>query len=113
MLMFSTAGVPPFVGFWAKLQIIQALLGSGHCWRSPSWPSSTSVIGAFYYLRVVWLMYFEAPGESRRRGATGMRLVLGVNALAVLALGVLPRPAAGLCRAGHSGELSLTVRIAT
>ena len=76
-VMFSTAGVPPFVGFWAKLQIIQALLGSGHLWLAII-AVVASVIGAFYYLRVVWLMYFEAPGEQPRAStrAAGVRLVL-------------------------------------
>ena len=59
VLMFSTAGVPPFVGFWAKLWIIQALLGSGHVWLA-TFAVLISVVGAFYYLRVVWYMYFEA-----------------------------------------------------
>ena len=75
-LMFSTAGVPPFVGFWAKLWIIQALLGAGHVWLA-TFAVLVSVVGAFYYLRVVWYMYFDAPGdrpvpEARPR----MRLIL-------------------------------------
>src|SRR5580692_11424329 len=78
-LMFSTAGVPPFVGFWAKLWIIQALLAGGHVWLS-TFAVLVSVIGAFYYLRVVWYMYFDAADgrpvpETRPR----MRLVLVLN----------------------------------
>ena len=98
-VMFSTAGVPPFVGFWAKLQIIQALLGSGLMRPTPSSRVVASVIGAFYYLRVVWLMYFEAPGEQPpMRARPGMRLVLAINALAVLALGIVPGALLALCR---------------
>jgi NADH-quinone oxidoreductase subunit N len=57
------------------------------------------VVGAFYYLRVVWLMYFEPPGElpALTRSA-GLRLMLAINAIAVLALGVLPEQLLALCR---------------
>src|SRR6185312_9121541 len=63
VLMFSTAGVPPFVGFWAKLRIIQELWVTGHTWLVIL-AVTTSVIGAFYYLRVVKLMYFDAPADQ-------------------------------------------------
>jgi NADH-quinone oxidoreductase subunit N len=97
-VMFSTAGVPPFVGFWAKLSIIEALLGAGHLWLAII-AVVASVVGAFYYLRVVWLMYFEPPAEQPALvKATGMRLVLAVNALAVLALGIVPETLLALCR---------------
>jgi NADH-quinone oxidoreductase subunit N len=98
-IMFSTAGVPPFVGFWAKLQIIEALLGSDHLALALV-AVLASVIGAFYYLRIVWLMYFEAPGEqpAMSRGM-GLRVVLAINALAVLALGIMPEQLLALCRA--------------
>jgi len=90
--------VPPFVGFWAKLQIIQALLASGHLTLALI-AVVASVVGAFYYLRVVWLMYFEAPAEQPPLGkAPGMRLVLAINALAVLALGIMPEQLLALCR---------------
>ncbi len=97
-VMFSTAGVPPFVGFWAKLQIIQALLGANQLWLALV-AVVASVIGAFYYLRVVWLMYFEpAADQPPVARAAGMRLVLAVNALAVLALGIVPGQLLALCR---------------
>ena len=63
VLMFSTAGVPPFVGFWAKLWIIQALLDTQHVWLV-TFAVLTSVVGAFYYLRVIWFMYFDAGREQ-------------------------------------------------
>lgn len=97
VLMLSTAGIPPFVGFWAKLLIIQALWGSGH-------PAliiiavALSVVGAFYYLRVIKLMYFDEPGDLPRAIARpGVRLALGVNAAAVLLLGLLPNGLLLLC----------------
>jgi NADH-quinone oxidoreductase subunit N len=98
-VMFSTAGVPPFVGFWAKLQIIEALLGSDHLTLALI-AVVASVVGAFYYLRIVWLMYFEAPGEQPAMvPAPGVRVVLAINALAVLMLGVFPGGLLALCRA--------------
>jgi NADH-quinone oxidoreductase subunit N len=96
-LMFSTAGVPPFIGFWAKLWIIQALLGSRHTWLA-TFAVLISVVGAFYYLRVVWYMYFEAAGdrpvpEARAR----MRLILVINTVAVTIMGVLPNALLRIC----------------
>jgi NADH-quinone oxidoreductase subunit N len=98
MLMFSTAGVPPFVGFWAKLRIFQALWESNHLWLVVI-SAGMSVIGAFYYLRVIKLMYFDAPPAEYPppQHSTGVRLVLGINAAAVLVLGVDPAPLLDLC----------------
>jgi NADH-quinone oxidoreductase subunit N len=97
MLMFSTAGVPPFVGFWAKLWIIQALLGGGHVWLA-TYAVVISVVGAYYYLRVVWYMYFEAPGDRPRPETRArMRFILALNAAAVLLLGLLPNGLLSLC----------------
>jgi NADH-quinone oxidoreductase subunit N len=97
VLMFSTAGIPPFVGFWAKLWIVQALLAGGHIWLA-TLAVLVSVVGAFYYLRVVWFMYFEAPGgRPRAPRRARMRLVLLLNALAVVILGVLPNSLLVLC----------------
>jgi NADH-quinone oxidoreductase subunit N len=97
MLMFSTAGVPPFVGFWAKLQVLQAL------WNADQMAlviigAAVSVVGVYYYLRIVKLMYFDDPGElPRTRGPASVRFVLAVNALAVLALGLVPDALLQLC----------------
>ncbi len=95
VLMFSTAGVPPFIGFWAKLWIIQALLTTGHVWLAV-FAVVISVVGAFYYLRVVWYMYFEAAGDRPvPERKPRMRLILLLNTLAVAALGLLPQCAIG------------------
>lgn len=96
-LMFSTAGVPPFIGFWAKLWIIQALLGSRHA-ELATFVVLISVVGAFYYLRVVWYMYFEAAGdrpvpEARWR----MRFILLLNTAAVTLMGLLPNALLRIC----------------
>jgi NADH-quinone oxidoreductase subunit N len=89
--MFSTAGIPPFVGFWPKLRIIESLLGPGYVWLAGI-AVFMSVIGAFYYLRVVWLMYFEKAPEDLPAPVTRLplRLLLSVNAVAALALGLFP-----------------------
>jgi NADH-quinone oxidoreductase subunit N len=98
VIMFSTAGVPPFVGFWAKLWIIQALLTSHHVWLA-TFAVLMSVIGAFYYLRVVWYMYFEAPvDQTPSLIKPRMRLILLINTLAVVALGLLPNSLLEICQ---------------
>ena len=97
VLMFSTAGVPPFIGFWAKLWIIQALLGTAHVGVA-TFAVLISVVGCFYYLRVVWYMYFEAPGERpvpARRAR--MRAILIINTAGVVILGFLPNTLLSLC----------------
>jgi len=98
VLMFSTAGVPPFVGFWAKLRIFQVLWESHHLWLVVI-AAAMSVVGAYYYLRVIKLMYFDPPPETLPPTArsAGVRFALGLNAAAVLALGVLPGPLLDLC----------------
>jgi NADH-quinone oxidoreductase subunit N len=98
LLMFSTAGVPPLVGFWAKLRIFQALWETHHLWLVII-AAATSVVGAFYYLRVIKLMYFDEPvGPPQPAMASGgVRLALGLNAAAVFVLGVLPAPLLNLC----------------
>jgi len=98
MLMFSTAGVPPFVGFWAKLRIFQVLWETQHFWLVVV-AAGMSVVGAFYYLRIIKLMYFDAPPEHYPppQHSAGVRMTLGINAAAVLILGVLPAPLLDLC----------------
>jgi NADH-quinone oxidoreductase subunit N len=97
MLMFSMAGVPPFVGFWAKLAVIQAILHAGHLWLAVT-AVLFSVVGAYYYLRVVKLMYFDEPTErAPLEGSGALRFVLSMNGLAVLALGLFPGLLLALC----------------
>jgi len=98
VLMFSTAGVPPFVGFWAKLRIFQVLWESHHLWLVII-AAAMSVVGAYYYLRIIKLMYFDEPAGQApaARQEVGVRLALGINAAAVLLLGLLPAPLLDLC----------------
>ena len=98
MLMFSTAGVPPFVGFWAKLAIFESLWEAGSLVLVVI-AAIASVIGAFYYIRVVKLMYFDdAPAQPRGEAGASLRFVLGLNALAALVLGLVPGVLIDICR---------------
>ena len=97
MIMFSLAGVPPFVGFYAKVVVLESLLATDMFWLAGSAVFFT-VIGAFYYLRVVWYMYFTDPlNEESLEAATDLRVVLSVNGLALLVLGVFPGGLLNLC----------------
>jgi NADH-quinone oxidoreductase subunit N len=101
LLMFSLAGVPPTVGFYAKLVVLQALLGSGIT-TGMVWLAVIAVlfslVGAFYYLRVVKVMYFEEPAETAPIiAAQDMRVALSANGAFVLVLGVIPQYLLALC----------------
>jgi NADH-quinone oxidoreductase subunit N len=96
-LMFSMAGVPPFVGFFAKLNVISAVLASGYA-EIAVLMVLASVVGAYYYLKVIWYMYFEpAEDQALLQASTDTRLVLSLNSLAVLALGIVPGWLMALC----------------
>jgi len=98
ILMFSLAGVPPFIGFWAKLGVIQAVLGVHLTWLAVV-AVLFSVVGAYYYLRVVKLMYFDEPSDATAIGGSMlMRTVLSANALLVLGLGIIPGSLLQLCQ---------------
>ena len=97
VLLLSLAGVPPMVGFYAKLAVLQAALAAGHFWLVIL-AVLMSLVGAYYYLRVVKMMYFDEPVETAPIAApAGMRLTLSLNGAAVVALGVLPGPLMGAC----------------
>ena len=98
-LMFSMAGVPPFIGFFGKLNVIDAVLSAGHPGLAVLMVLA-SVVGAYYYLRVIWYMYFE-QGEDQAvlQASNDTRIVLSLNSLAVLALGIVPGWLWALCTA--------------
>jgi NADH-quinone oxidoreductase subunit N len=99
LLMFSLAGIPPTVGFYAKLAVLQSVIAAGHVWLAVV-AVLFSLIGAFYYLRVVKLMYFDDPVDAAPIEARAdMRMLLSANGVAVLALGIVPQPLMGLCLA--------------
>src|SRR5450830_35465 len=90
VLMFSLAGIPPMVGFFAKLSVLQAVIGTGQIWLAVV-AVVFSLVGAFYYLRVVKLMYFDEPADDNKIVAGfDIRLVLSINGMAILVLGLWP-----------------------
>jgi len=123
LLMFSLAGVPPTAGFYAKFSVLSAAVQAGQIWLAVV-AVIFSLIGAFYYLRIVKLMYFDEPaqapaGDSPLQAVAGdapasyaaggsaavlvaegpgpARALLTVNSLAVLLLGILPQPLMAVC----------------
>ena len=98
ILMFSLAGLPPFIGFIAKLGVIQAVLDVHYTWLAVV-AVLFSVVGAFFYLRIVKLMYFDEPTETAVIGGSMlMRTLLSVNALLAFGFGVLPGTLLQLCQ---------------
>ena len=98
--MFSLAGVPPLVGFYAKLAVLQALVASGQVFYigMAVFAVMASLVGAFYYLRVVKVMYFDSPITATTVSApTDVRVVLSVNGALVLILGIVPGGLMTLC----------------
>lgn len=88
--MFGMAGVPPWVGFFAKLNVINVVLDAGFP-ELAILMVVASVIGAYYYLRVIWYMYFEeAVDHAVFQAKVDTRAILSVNGIAVLALGIMP-----------------------
>ena len=97
MVMFSLAGVPPFVGFYAKLVVLSSVLDAGLVWLAVA-GVMFAVVGAFYYVRLVWYMYFTEPNEaSGLQVPNDLRVVLSANVLGLLALGLFPGALLDLC----------------
>ena len=98
LIMFSLAGIPPTAGFYAKLAVFQAAVAAGHVWLAVA-AVLLSLVGAFYYLRVVKLMYFDDPAAAQpvRPQPVG-RLVLSANGLFLLVFGILPQSLMAMCK---------------
>lgn len=97
MLMLSLAGVPPVVGFYAKLSVLQAVLSTGQIWLAVL-AVFFSLIGAYYYLRVVKVMYFDEPLDTSKIVASkDVRVALSINGAALLVLGLVPGPLMTAC----------------
>ena len=102
MSMFSLAGLPPLVGFYAKLGVLQALISSGQTSYLvlAVFAVMMSLIGAFYYLRVIKVMYFDAPHSHNAQPISApadARIVLGINGALLLVLGIAPGSLMTLC----------------
>jgi NADH-quinone oxidoreductase subunit N len=96
-IMLSLAGIPPLVGFFGKLNVIDAVLSSGYTGLAIVMVLA-SVVGAYYYLRVIWYMYFEeAEDQALLQASSDTRIILSLNAVAVLALGLVPGWLWALC----------------
>jgi NADH-quinone oxidoreductase subunit N len=105
LIMFSLAGVPPVVGFYAKLSVFQAVMAAGMTWLVVA-AVLFSLIGAFYYLRVVKLMYFDEPQDRMSLTPTvDVRALLTINGVAVLVLGLLPGGLMDLCQRAIQNSL--------
>ena len=97
LVMFSLAGVPLTIGFFAKLTVIESIIGVGYYWLAVV-AVLTSLIGAFYYLRIVKLMYFDEPLDTNAITVRGdAHFMFSVNGLALLVLGCVPQPLLALC----------------
>jgi NADH-quinone oxidoreductase subunit N len=97
VLFLSMAGLPPFVGFWAKLEVFLAVLNAGFVWLA-IFAAVMSIIGLFYYLKVVKAIFFdEAEKEQKVVAVRGLRLGLGITSLSAVILGLFPAKLMELC----------------
>jgi NADH-quinone oxidoreductase subunit N len=97
ILMLSMAGVPPLLGFWAKWSVLSQVVSAGLMWLAIL-AVLLAVIGAFYYLRMIKLMYFDPPQDSEPLTANlDMRIGISVNALLILGLGLMPQSLMQVC----------------
>ncbi|QDC43818.1 NADH-quinone oxidoreductase subunit NuoN [Methylophilus medardicus] len=105
IIMFSMAGIPPTIGFYAKFTVLQAAWQAGFTWQVVL-AVLMATVGAFYYLNIVRKMYFDAPEDNTPLTAPiDMRFVLSVHSLALLGLGLFPEVLLSVC--GHSLLISL------
>jgi NADH-quinone oxidoreductase subunit N len=97
VMMFSLAGIPPTVGFAAKLGVLEALVDGEHTMLAII-AVLASLIGAFYYLRVVKVMYFDEPiHETTITGSSFAKGLLSLNTILVLAIGIVPASLMSIC----------------
>lgn len=100
LAMFSMAGIPPLMGFYAKFVVIKALLSTAYPWAAglAVFAVIMSLIGAFYYLRVVKIMYFDNAGQNRPvESGAATKIFLSVNAVLLLVWGVMPQSVMDWC----------------
>jgi NADH-quinone oxidoreductase subunit N len=97
ILMLSMAGVPPFLGFWAKWSVLREVIAAEYVWLAVV-AMLLSVIGLFYYLRIIELVYFDRPVEEAALDAgADVKVMMSANSLFILVLGLFPSALLGLC----------------
>ena len=97
MMMFSMAGIPFFVGFFAKFSVLVSVVAAGHLWLAIA-AVLFSLVGAFYYMRVVKLMYFDLPESTMPiRAPMNVKALISANGMAVALLGIFPNYLMSLC----------------
>jgi NADH-quinone oxidoreductase subunit N len=105
IVMFSMAGVPFFIGFFAKFAVLQSVVAAGYIELAVA-AVAMSLIGAFYYLRVVKVMYFDEPEDtSPIHAPADVRVMLSANGLAIAGLGLLPQGLMSLCAMALTASL--------
>lgn len=99
VIVLSMAGVPPMLGFWAKWSVLSQVVANGFMWLAVV-AVMFSVIGAFYYLRVVKIMYFDEPENKvpELKPSGDMHWALSLNGIVILLLGLMPEPLMTLCK---------------
>jgi NADH-quinone oxidoreductase subunit N len=97
LVMFSLAGIPPTIGFYAKFAVFMAAVGAGFTWLAVV-AVLASLVGAFYYLRIVKVMYFDEPADALPLDARAdNRALLSLNGIAILFFGMFPQQLMGWC----------------
>ena len=105
VMMFSMAGIPFFVGFFAKFSVLVAVLAAGYLWLAAA-AVFFSLVGAYYYLRVVKVMYFDPPSDQCRIEAPmDMKLLMTANGLVVALMGIFPNALMFICAIALSRSL--------
>jgi NADH-quinone oxidoreductase subunit N len=106
LLVFSLAGVPPMMGFAAKFAVLQSVLTTGAVWLTV-FAVMFSLVGAFYYIRIVKVMWFDEPTDTSPLVVEGDKnLVLALNGVAVVVLGMIPGPLLNACMSAMSKTLA-------
>jgi len=107
MMMFSLAGLPPLVGFYAKLVVLESVIAIGLVWLAV-YAVVMSLIGAYYYIRVIKVMYFDEPVDTAPIVVgNGAQATMAVNGMLILLLGIVPGPLVSLCAASIRQALQI------
>ena len=107
LMMFSLAGLPPLVGFYAKLVVLESVIAIGLVWLAV-YAVLMSLVGAYYYIRVIKVMYFDEPLDSAPLViGNDAQATMAINGMLILLLGIVPGPLVSLCAASIRQALQL------